>query len=122
MSKNDKGKPKLSLLYPKALFAMAHVREFGLTKYPDAENWRSTLREQHLNAALRHIFSVLEGEWEDKESGLSHLAHAMTNLMFEIERGNEPKSFDHWLCTICHKNYVDVRAGFDTCEECRRKV
>lgn len=26
------------------------------------------------------------------------------------------------LCTVCHKNWVDTAAGFDTCEECLKRI
>ena len=84
--KEDKDKPRLTLVYRSFVEQVARVRAFGLTKYPDSENWRTTPSEQHLDAALRHLFAHLSGEPLDPESCLPHLAHAAANLMFEIER------------------------------------
>lgn len=34
--------------------------------------------------------------------------------------GEVPKSRN--MCVVCGKNWVDVENGFDTCEECARKI
>ena len=86
--KIDERKPRLALVYKSLLEQVAKVREYGLTKYPDKENWRTTSREDHYNATIRHIYAALEGEVNDESSGLPHLAHAVCNLMFLIECGD----------------------------------
>jgi hypothetical protein len=85
MSKVYSGKPEPSLIYPSAIFAMAKIRRFGINKYGSSEDWRTTPVMDYYDAALRHILADLSGEEKDAESGESHLAHAMTNLMFLIE-------------------------------------
>jgi len=84
MKKNE-GKPKLSLIYKSFMDEIAKVREYGVEKYGNKEDWRTTDSELHYDACLRHIFAYIDGEEIDKESGLSHLAHAACNLMFLIE-------------------------------------
>lgn len=90
MSKKNEGKPKLRYVYFSSISEMAHIREYGVEKHGGPENWRSTDPVEHAEAAIRHIRAWMEGEKNDpvskKGSGRSHLAHAMTNLMFEIER------------------------------------
>ena len=90
--KIDQGKPKLALVYTSFINATARVREYGLIKYPDAENWRTTPTVDHYNALLRHVLAAkaallkeAEGSELDDESGLHHLAHAACNIMFLIE-------------------------------------
>jgi len=83
--KKDEGKPQLSLIYKSFVDEIAKVRMYGLTKYPDRENWRTTETKLHHDALLRHVFAYLNGEINDKESGLNHLAHAACNIMFLIE-------------------------------------
>ena len=85
MSKQNEGKPELSLIYYSFMKEIAKVRKFGVDKYGDKEDWRTTSKQLHYDACLRHIMSKLSGESIDKESGLSHLAHASVNLMFLIE-------------------------------------
>lgn len=92
MSKLDKSKPKMSLLYSSALFEMARVREKALEKYPNKEDWRSTKDIRHYDAAFRHIFASMNGEIKDPESGFDHLAHAMCNLMFLIEKRTDSEA------------------------------
>ena len=84
--KFDQEKPKYRLIYTSMMDYVSRVRSFGATKYPDPESWRTTEPIQHMEAAERHIRAAMGGEWLDKESGLPHLAHAICNCMFELER------------------------------------
>lgn len=88
MSKKPENKYRPSLVYTSCLVAMAKVREYGIKKHGSSEDWRTTEPIQHFDAAIRHIRAHLDGEAFDEGSGEPHLAHAMTNLMFEIERFN----------------------------------
>ena len=84
--KYDSGKPKLYLLPPKSINEVGKVLTFGAEKY-DPHNWRKVddLQNRYSSAALRHIFAHIDGEDEDQETGLSHLAHAICCLMFKLE-------------------------------------
>lgn len=88
MSKKPENKYRPSLVYTSCLTAMAKVRQYGIEKHGSSEDWRTTEPIQHFDAAIRHIRAHLDGEAFDEGSGEPHLAHAMTNLMFEIERFN----------------------------------
>lgn len=89
MSKKFEGKYEPTLVYASLIRLVAKVRRFGIEKHGNSEDWRTTTPVQHYDAALRHIFAHVEGETLDPESGLPHLAHAVTSLMFELERGND---------------------------------
>lgn len=79
--KDDAGKPPMSLLDRTALSQIAKVLAFGAKKY-GMHNWRGGLEiHRLLDAALRHIYAFADGENNDSESGLSHLAHAQCMLM-----------------------------------------
>jgi len=84
--KFDSEKPKMYLLPPKATVEVAKVLTFGAAKY-DEDNWRKLedAQKRYSGGALRHIFSHLDGELEDPETNLSHLAHAICCLMFKLE-------------------------------------
>ena len=84
--KYDGGKAKLYLLPPKSILEVGKVLTYGADKY-DAENWRKVddLQNRYTSAALRHIFAHIDGEADDQETGLSHLAHAMCCLLFKLE-------------------------------------
>lgn len=86
MSKKPEGKYEPTLVYKSFVEYVARVRRYGIEKHGHSEDWRSTSRVAHIDAALRHILLDAEGEEFDAESGLPHLAHAAANLMFEVER------------------------------------
>lgn len=86
MSKNDQGKWRPTLTYTSTMREISKVRQYGIAKYGAAEDWLTTEPERHFDAAMRHILAHVEGEEYDTDSGCLHLAHAITNLMFEIER------------------------------------
>ncbi len=84
--KYDGETPKMYLLPPKALLEVSKVLTFGAAKY-DEHNWKKldNLQNRYSGAALRHIFSHIDGEEYDDETGLDHLAHAICCLMFKLE-------------------------------------
>ena len=83
--KYDNQKPMMSLLPTKALTEVSKVLTFGAEKY-GSHNWRNGMSWSRLvSASLRHIFAWLGGENKDPESGINHLAHATTNLLFLLE-------------------------------------
>ncbi len=77
-------KPRPSLLPPLALTEVSHVLTFGDDKHPD-EKWKKMDPEDHVDAALRHIFAHMSGDKTDSESGRLHLAHAAARLLFAVE-------------------------------------
>lgn len=88
-TKHDQTKPRADLLPPRALLAMAAVLAHGAEKYGD-DNWRRGgvgARPRYIAAALRHVLAFQSGEELDPESGLGHLAHALTSLAFAFELG-----------------------------------
>lgn len=83
--RHNTGKPRMGLLPPKALKAVAEVLSYGAAKY-QPHNWRKGLPFTEVaDSLLRHLFAWLDGEDNDQESGLSHLAHAATNALFLLE-------------------------------------
>jgi hypothetical protein len=83
-AKHDGEKPPMSLLDRKALEEVAKVLGFGAKKYA-AHNWRGGISQDRLmSALLRHVHAFLDGEDNDPESGLPHLAHAGCCLMFAL--------------------------------------
>lgn len=82
--KHDGGKPDWSLVPFEALEGMVKVLEFGANKYA-GWNWTTNGGFPYtrvLRSCLRHIFAYMRGEDNDPESGLSHIHHAMCNLLF----------------------------------------
>jgi hypothetical protein len=80
--KFDSDKLKWSLLPLAAMEDVVKVINFGAQKY-SKDGWRSVEPERYRDALMRHLMAVWIGEEEDDpESGLSHYAHAMCNLIF----------------------------------------
>lgn len=91
--KFDGDKLRYDLVPPSAIEALAAVLTFGARKYKP-NNWKNCQEpERYLAAMLRHIEAYRAGEEFDKDSGMPHLAHAMTNLAFLIELGYVPQEW-----------------------------
>lgn len=83
--KNDSEKVRLELISSKALIELGKVLTFGAKKY-DSNNWRKGIEWTRIvGAILRHVQAYNDGETFDKETGLSHMAHAMCECMFLLE-------------------------------------
>ena len=80
----DAGKVRWDLLPYESLEEIAKVMTWGATKYGE-ENWRSGLSFGRCFAAtMRHLTAWWGGQTNDPESGINHLAHAGTNILFMI--------------------------------------
>ena len=82
-TKHDGEKLRPDLIPWGPLEQVVQVLTFGARKYAD-DNWQHVLpgRKRYLAAGLRHVFAYAGGERLDEESGLHHIAHAITCLMF----------------------------------------
>lgn len=82
-TKHDSGKPEFGLIPAKALFLVAEVLTIGAQKY-SRDNWKKVpdRRRRYFDAAQRHLWAWWGGEENDKETGKSHLAHAICCLLF----------------------------------------
>lgn len=80
--KYDSGKLRLDLVPKEAVYSIARGLGFGADKYAPNQ-WRGGMAYSRVYAAcLRHLLAWFEGEDLDKESGLSHIDHALCNLAF----------------------------------------
>jgi hypothetical protein len=95
--KFDSEKPRMDLIDPYAEEMMARALTFGANKYSD-HNWRKGMAYSRLIASSkRHINSFTDGEDLDPESGLPHLAHAMSCMMFLLAMTKyRPDMDDRW--------------------------
>jgi len=90
----NENKPRWDLMPLTQLNEVAKVYTFGANKYSD-KGYATRDPKEYLGATLRHIVAYSSGESKDSESGLRHLAHAVTDLliMMEIEDNKtEPKT------------------------------
>lgn len=92
--KFDQGKPDLSLIPRYPLEEVAKVLMFGANLY-GRYNWRKGFNWSRVIAATqRHINAFNDGEDVASDSDLSHLAHAICNLMFLLQYSIEHKELD----------------------------
>lgn len=91
-AKHDAGKLPISLAPPQIIRDIAEVREYGVKKYKDPDNWRKVELHRYIDALLRHTLLFMEDPYgEDTESGISHYKHMACNLAFicELIKQNE---------------------------------
>jgi hypothetical protein len=82
--KHDTGKLPMHLIPVESLEEVAKVLAFGADKYTDW-NWAKGFKWSRLyGATLRHLYAHIKGESIDKETNISHLAHAAANVLFLI--------------------------------------
>ena len=88
--KYDQGKPMYGLLPADALEEVVKVLTYGAYKYNeplDQENWRNVpdAQPRYFNATQRHLWAHKKGQHIDDESGLWHLAHAISSQLFMLQ-------------------------------------
>ena len=89
-AKADAGKPRLTLVPRRIIWAIARIREYGNQKYKDPDNWRQVEPQRYRDAAYRHFLAYLDDpHGVDEESGLPHLWHLACNIAFLCEMEDE---------------------------------
>lgn len=85
-TKHDSGKSRLDLLPPTALELVGFVARFGaISKYEPHNYLTCKDHTRFVAPILRHTYKHLKGEFNDPESGLLHLAHAICSGLFALE-------------------------------------
>jgi len=81
--KHDTGKDRWDLLPWDIVQDVVKVLTFGSTKYAPG-NWKHVepYQDRYFAACMRHLTAWRNGERIDKETKLSHLAQAISNLIF----------------------------------------
>lgn len=93
-TKYDTSKSRCDLLSAIAMQATAQVLTHGAAKYGD-HNWRRGFKWSRLLAStFRHLFAYMCREDVDPESGLPHIDHVATNVMFLQEFYRTRKDLD----------------------------
>lgn len=86
LAKSDKGKLQLTLVPTQIVKDIAEVREYGVKKYGEFENWKSVEKERYFNAMYRHWLEFLNDPTSiDAESGIAHYKHCACNMAFICE-------------------------------------
>lgn len=83
-NKETEGKVRFTFIPFDALAVVARVLEEGAVQY-GKNNWRNCQDpEKYIDAALRHLTSISDGEWIDPKSGYPHAAHLASNALFLV--------------------------------------
>ena len=99
-TKNDQGKPRLSLNPKEAVWGMANAFTHGANKYGD-HNFKEGIEYTRLaDACMRHLTAFIDGEDLDNESGNCHIDHALASLgMLKYMMENKPEMDDRYKPT-----------------------
>ncbi len=92
--KNDKGKVRVDLLPPEAMFQLAKVYTIGADKYGDYNYMNGIKWSRIFGALLRHAWKFWAGERIDKEDGQHHLASVAWCALTLMEYERMAKKFD----------------------------
>lgn len=91
-AKADKGKWRFSIVPRQIIKDIAEVREYGIKKYHDPENWKKVEIDRYKDALVRHLFAFLDDPFaKDDESGIEHYKHMAANISFICELMAEAK-------------------------------
>lgn len=95
--KYDSGKAPISLIPVEAILGEADVFAFGAKKY-GRHNFRLGMDHSRvLDAAMRHLLAIVNGEDIDPESGKPHWAHARCCLaMYAFYQTNNVGNDDRY--------------------------
>lgn len=94
------GKPSISLIPREAILEMAKAFDYGTGKHGRYAFRDGVEFSKLLDAAMRHLLAMTDGEDVDEESGALHAACAMSNLsMLVYMIRNKPKFDDRWKKT-----------------------
>jgi len=108
MSKKAEEKYDPTFVHRSLFQAISAVRKYGIEKHGNRDDWLTTPSNEHFKSAQRHLTAAIAGEAFDMESGLPHIAMCVTNLMFEIERGN--LTFERKLESSKEQERYDIKA------------
>lgn len=89
--KDDEHKIDPTLVPVEIIYAIAEVRNYGVMKYKDPENWKKVEPKRYIAACYRHWLEFIANpKGVDTESGLPHLWHVACNIAFlcdQMKRG-----------------------------------
>ena len=104
--KHDQEKPDYTLLPYGALEEVVKVLTYGAKKY-SRENWKYVDGLRYQAATMRHFSAYMQGEKLDPETSCSHLAHAISSLLFLLQKelaNAEKISYNAQNITISYKD------------------
>lgn len=108
--KYDDDKPPIALIPHEALLDIAMVFKLGAKKYSE-NNWRKDLRQTSFSRTYssiqRHLYAFWMREDNDPESGLSHLAHAASQILILMIQTKFGKNMDDRWSNDKYKSSIE---------------
>jgi len=80
-TKNDQGKPRMSLIHQEFIDDLLKVLEFGAKNHGDF-NWKNVDPVRFEDALYRHMSSYRKGQTHDSETKLQEMSHIAANALF----------------------------------------
>ena len=90
----DSDKLRWDLLPIDCVEEVVKILTFGASKY-GPNNWQGVEPDRYYAALMRHLSASRQGEMNDSETGLSHLSHAMCNVIFLLWFENHKNDGKH---------------------------
>lgn len=85
-AKADASKYRPTLVPMQIIKDVAQVREYGLKKYKEEDNWKRVEARRYIDAIGRHYIEMISDPIsKDEESGLEHYKHIACNIAFLCE-------------------------------------
>lgn len=121
--KHDENKIEWDLMYWPGLLSVMRVLMFGKIKYAKY-GWQKVkrMKTRYSNAAMRHLVSIMQGEWLDPETGEPHAAHIICCMLFIMWYKNNHCTKKKKVYPICACDNVKMKEwpwGTDGTLECR---
>ena len=122
--KADAGKIRPTLVPIELIEDVAEVRQFGVEKYKDPDNWQNVEIERYKDAAYRHWLAYLkDSDSVDEESGIPHYKHLACNIAFLCHM--ERKRRANRKCRTCRyhefepidRGYICVNGDAEECAD-----
>jgi hypothetical protein len=105
--KFDQEKPDYSLVPFGALDETVKVLTYGARKY-DRHNWKYVDDIRYQAALMRHFSLYMQGEYDDPETGISHLAHMACSVLFLLQKQlDQEKTLVDKLKDTCYNSSIN---------------
>lgn len=129
-AKADAGKARISLVPMQILTDIAEVREYGVQKYSDPDNWMRVELDRYIDAIGRHYIEFVRDPLSvDEESGIEHYKHIACNLAFVCEFLKDVEAEDFEFDTTEWEDVLEVDETSEddvfrdaVCKGCREYV
>ena len=104
--KYDEGKPRFDLIPAQPLWEIAEVLTIsGECKYTPRD-WEKGIRWRKVfSSIMRHLYRWFQGEDMDSDTGKSHLAHAVAQILFLMEFSRTHKELDDRIVVMEERKY-----------------